>query len=58
MVIYHTVVPNYIWSSSKENYAPETMSSTDRRMDRQMDGPTDGQGESSIHPLQLRWAGV
>ena len=46
-----------IWNwNSKANltYAPETMSSTDRRTDRQ----TDGQGESSITPLQLRWAGV
>ena len=38
----------------KQTYAPETMSSTDRRTDRRIDG----QGESSIPPLQLRWAGV
>ena len=31
---------------------------TDRRTDGQTDRRTDGQGESSIPPLQLRWAGV
>ena len=46
-----------VWNwNSKANltYAPETMSSTDRQTDRR----TDGQGESSIPPLQLHWAGV
>ena len=50
------------WNSKADlTCAPETMSSTDRRMDGQTDGGTDGrtvgQGESSIHPLQLCWAG-
>ena len=46
-----------IWNWNSEanlTYAPETMSSTDRRTDGrtdgQTDGRTDGQGESSIPP--------
>ena len=31
---------------------------TDGQTDGRTDGQTDGQGESSIPPLQLRWAGV
>ena len=36
----------------------QTDGRTDGRTDRRTDGRTDGQGESSIPPLQLRWAGV
>ena len=35
----------------------QTDGRTDGQTDRRTDGRTDGQGESSIPPLQLRWAG-
>ena len=35
----------------------DTIMSTDRRTDRWLDRQTDGQGETSIPPLYLRWAG-
>ena len=38
-------------------YAPETMSSTDRRTDGRTDGRTD-KVNPVYPPLQLRWAGV
>ena len=47
-----------IWNwNSKANltYAPETMSSTDRRTDRRTDGRTRW---IQYTPLQLRWAGL
>ena len=39
-------------------YAPEIMSSTDRRTDERTDGRADGQGESSIHPLSSLGGGI
>ena len=50
-----------VWNwNSKANliYAPETMSSTDRRMDRRTDGRTRWIQYNPPPPLQLRWAGV
>ena len=61
--IHISDVPYEIWNwSSKANlsYAPETMSSRDRRTGGQTDRPTDGKGDSNIpRPhTHLRWAGV
>ena len=39
-------------------YRADTILSTDGQTDGRTDGETDGQGETSIPPLQLRWARV
>ena len=48
-----------IWNGSDKycwRYRVDTILSKDGQMDRRTDGPTDGQGETSIRPFQLCWS--